>query len=319
MDANGRPKARLAPAGAGRALLGTVLLLTVAGCGGDSGRDRGARKAGAVIQNSGSDTMVNLAQVWAEEYRRVEPAVSVEVSGGGSGIGVRDLSQGIIQIANCSREMTAAEKEQTRKNTGKEAVEWIVGYDAIAIYAHRDNPMAEITMEQLAGIYGEGGAVEKWSQLGVSLAKDRIIRVSRQNSSGTYAYFRERVLAKRDFKLSSLDMSGSKDVVELVGRTPWAIGYSGMGYKTEAVKFLKVAAKAGAPGFAPTVEHVRDKRYPLARSLLLYTLGQPEGHVKKYTDWILSPAGQELVRQAGYVPVSAAGASEPRRPAAGGG
>jgi phosphate transport system substrate-binding protein len=243
--------------------------------------------------------------MWAEEYRKVEPAVSVEVSGGGSGIGIRDLSQGIVQIANCSRDMTAGEKQQTRKNTGKEVVEFIVGYDAIAIYAHKDNPLETITMEQLAGIYGEGGAVDKWSQLGVKLANDEIVRVSRQNSSGTYAYFREHVLGKKDFKLGSRDMSGSKDVVELVGRTLGAVGYSGMGYKTDAVKFIKVAAKAGEPGYAPTLENVRDRKYPLARSLQVYTLGQPDGHVKKYIEWILSPAGQKVVEESGYIPVAA--------------
>jgi len=289
----------------GRAALLAALALTAAGCGGDSGGGGGARKAGAVIQNSGSDTMVNLAQVWAEEYRQVDPAVSVEVSGGGSGIGVRDLSQGIIQIANCSREMTAAEKEQTRKNTGRDAVEWIVGYDAIAIYAHRDNPMAEITMAQLAAIYGEGGTIERWSQLGVSLAKDKIIRVSRQNSSGTYAYFRERVLAKRDFKLSSLDMSGSKDVVELVGKTPGAIGYSGMGYKTDAVKFVRIAAKPGQPAHEPTLENAVAGRYPLARALYMYTLADAPAPVKAYVQWVLSPKGQDILTKAGYVPVNA--------------
>jgi phosphate transport system substrate-binding protein len=271
----------------------------------------GAAAGRTVIQNSGSDTMVNLAQMWAEEYRQVEPAVSVEVSGGGSGIGIRDLSQGIVQMACCSRNMTAAEKEQTRTKTGKDAVEWTVGYDAIAIYVHRDNPLVEIGLAQLAAVYGEGGGIDNWSQLGVRLARDRIIRVSRQNSSGTYEYFRERVLDRRDFKLSSLDMSGSKDVVELVGRTPWAIGYSGMGYRTDAVKFLRVAGRDGRPACEPTIENVSGGKYPLARSLHLYTLGRPEGQTKKYLDWILSPAGQEVVRRSGFIPVADSGAGEP--------
>jgi len=292
--------------------LPVLTLLAAFGCGGESppgGAKPGAAKV--VIQNCGSDTMVNLAQMWAEEYRKAAPGVSVEVSGGGSGVGIRDLAQGIINIANASRDMTAAEKDQARKNTGKSPEEWVVGYDAIAIYAHKDNPIEELTVEQLAGIYGEGGSIEKWSQLGVDPAKvggnDKIVRVSRMNNSGTYVYFREHVLGKKDYKLGAQSMSGSKDAVELVGRTPGAIGYSGMGYKTAAVKFVKLAAKAGEPAYEPTLENVRARHYPLARSLNMYTLGAPEGEVKKYLDWIRSPAGQKIVADAGYIPVAAAG------------
>ncbi|HOX04909.1 MAG TPA: phosphate ABC transporter substrate-binding protein [Planctomycetota bacterium] len=290
------------------ARLPLVGLLAAFGCGGgsSSGKPNAGKPAPrTVVRNTGSDTMVNLAQMWAEEYRRISPNASVEVSGGGSGVGIRDLAQGIVDIANASREITASEKAQALKNTGKTPQEWIVGYDAIAIYVHRDNPVQEITFEQLAGIFGKGGTIERWSQLGAAAEKDRIIRASRMNNSGTYVYFREHVLAKQDFKLGALGMSGSKEVVELVGHTPGAIGYSGMGYKTAAVKFVSVAAKAGAPAYAPTFENVRDKKYPLARSLNMYTLGEPQGETRKYLDWILSPAGQAVVRQAGYIPVAA--------------
>jgi phosphate transport system substrate-binding protein len=185
-------------------------------------------------------------------------------------------------------------------------VEFIVGYDAIAIYVHKDNPIPQIAVEELAGIYGENGTLEKWSQLGVTLpGADTIVRVSRQNSSGTYVYFREHVLQKKDYKLGMQSMSGSKDVVDLVGKTLGAIGYSGMGYKTDAVKFVSVAAKKGAKAYAPAIENVRANNYPLARSLQMYTLGQPEGEVKKYIDWALSPAGQEIVTKSGYIPVDA--------------
>lgn len=260
-----------------------------------------------VIATSGSDTMVNLAQMWAEEYHKVAPHVTVEVAGGGSGVGIRDLIQGMVMIANVSREMEAGEKAQASRNTGKEPVEWIVAYDALAVYVHRNNPVDTLTIEDLAAIYAEGGAVDKWSQLGVDLksagGKDEIVRVSRQNSSGTYAYFREKALNQKDYKMGSKDMSGSKDVVELVARTPGAIGYSGMGYATTAVKTVKIASRKGEQGFAPSVEDVMAGHYPLARSLQMYTLGQPDATVKAYLDWILSPAGQEIVRKAGYVPV----------------
>jgi len=280
-----------------------VILLVAVGLMGCAKDQDTSQSAKTVISNSGSDTMVNLAQTWAEEYETVDPNVSVEVGGGGSGVGIRDLMQGIVDIANASRKMKASEKEQTQKNTGKEPIEWVVGYDAMAIYVHKDNPVEELTIEQLAQIYGEGGTVDKWSQLGIKIqGSDEIVRVSRQNSSGTYFFFRENVLNKKDFKLGSRDMSGSKDVVELVSRTPGAIGYSGMGYKIDEVKFVKIKQKDGDQAFFPTLENVVAQNYSLARPLNMYTLGQPTGQVKVYLDWILSDAGQEIVKNSGYVP-----------------
>jgi phosphate transport system substrate-binding protein len=285
----------------------SCIALLLAGCGkggnGAGGATAAPRKT--VIAACGSDTMVNLAQMWAEEYHEVCPDVSVEVSGGGSGVGIRDLATGIIDLANSSRDISASERAQAKQNTGKEPKEWRVAYDGIAVYVHKDNPIESLTTEQLAGIYGEGGTIDKWSQLGVKLPNDDIIRISRQNNSGTYVYFREHVLAKKDFKLGSRDMSGSKDVVELVARTPGGIGYSGMGYKIADVKFVKIAASAGAAAAEPTAANVHDESYSLARPLFMYTLGEPPAHVKSYLDWILSPAGQKIVEQAGYVPVVA--------------
>jgi len=264
-----------------------------------------------VISNSGSDTMVNLAQMWAEEYGNVASNVSVEVAGGGSGVGIRDLMGGIVDIANCSRAMKSAESEQTKANTGKDPVEWVVGYDAVAIYVHKDNPVEKLTLAQLAAMYGEGGDVDNWSQVGVDLSsidgKDEIMRVSRQNSSGTYFYFREVVLNEKDFKLGSKDMSGSKDVVELVGRTKGAIGYSGMGYAAESVKFVKIAKDENSEAYEPSLETVASGNYPLARPLRMYTLGQPEGETKAYIDWIMSDVGQDIVKKSGYVPVALGG------------
>jgi phosphate transport system substrate-binding protein len=155
-----------------------------------------------VIQNTGSDTMVNLAQAWAEEYAEVEPLVSVEVSGGGTGTGIAALINGTVDIANCSRRIESQEVEQAKKNTGKEPREHTVGYDALAVYVYKTNPLKEIRLDQLAEIYGEGGKITKWSQLGVSMPRgaDEIIRVSRQSNSGTYYYFHEVILGKgRDF------------------------------------------------------------------------------------------------------------------------
>jgi phosphate transport system substrate-binding protein len=221
-------------------------------------------------------------------------------------VGIAALIKGAVQIANASRDMKPEEIQQAAKNTGKTPVEFTVGYDALAVYVHKDNPLNEITLEQLAQIYAESGALNRWSQLGIKIpgvSDDTIVRVSRQSSSGTYEFFREHALGNRDYRLGSRDLNGSKEVVELVGGTLTAIGYSGMGYATPAVKMLKVASKPGSPAVAPTVAAVHDKTYPLARSLHVYTLGEPTGAVKQYIDWILSDAGQKVVEESGYVPV----------------
>lgn len=286
------------------ALVAMASPLGLVACGG--GGQPGGGPARSVIQVKGSDTMVNVAQVWAEEYGKVAPDVAVEVSGGGSGVGLAALVRGTVDIANASRNIKPAEAEQAKRNTGKTPVEFVVGFDALAVYVHKDNPLSEITLEQLADVYAEGGKVAHWSELGVKIpgaADDTIVRVSRQSSSGTYEFFREHALGNKDFRLGSRDLNGSKEVVELVGGTPTAIGYSGMGYATPAVKMLKVVPKAGAPAVAPTVAAVHDKTYPMARSLNLYTLGEPQGAVKQYIDWILSDAGQKVVEDSGYVPV----------------
>jgi phosphate transport system substrate-binding protein len=304
---------RLAVAALCLGIAAVLLAANLWGC--SKGSEEGGKTpaaAKAIIQVKGSDTMVNLAQAWAETYAKVAPDVEVEVSGGGSGVGLAALTKGAVDIADASRDIKPQEIEAAKQNTGKEPVEFTVGYDALAIYVNKSNPLEAITLEQIAQIYEEGGAITKWSQLGVTLpgGQDEIIRVSRQSSSGTYEFLREHVLKNKDFALGSRDLNGSKEVVELVANTPGAIGYSGMGYATPEVKMLKVEAEPGAPAVPPTVAAVLDKSYPIARSLHLYTLGHPEGAVKAYIDWTLSEAGQKIVEQSGYVPLTAGGGTK---------
>jgi phosphate transport system substrate-binding protein len=259
-----------------------------------------------LIQNKGSDTLVNVAQGWAEAYRDVNPNVAVAVTGGGSGTGISALINGTVDIANSSRKMKENELEMARRN-GVEPVEFVVGYDALAVYLHPNNPMESITFGQLAEIYGEHGTIETWADLGVAVpgcGSDEIVRVSRQNNSGTYIYFKDAVLGwDRDYKLGSRDMHGSKDVVDLVSRTPCAIGYSGLAYTIPDVKMPCVAAGPDEPCIAPTEESAVDGTYPIARPLIMYTAGSPQGVVKEYLDWILSDAGQCIVEQKGYAPI----------------
>lgn len=290
-----------------------VLISFLVACGeghrNNAGGEAGGNKpdGGTVtIQNKGSDTMVNLAQAWAEEYHKLNPKVAIAVSGGGSGTGIAALANNTVDIANSSRELKAEEKESIKKATQKEPVEHVVAFDALAIYVHKDNPMAKITKEQLAAIYGEGGAIEKWADLGVTIpgcTDGAIVRVSRQNNSGTYEYFREWTLGKADFKLGSRDMQGSKDVVDAVSQSPCAIGYSGMGYKNDTVRWVPVALDTAATGVEPSVVSVHDKTYPISRALFMTSSGELAGDAARYLQWIQSAAGQSVVEKSGYVPL----------------
>jgi phosphate transport system substrate-binding protein len=288
-----------------------VLLLAGLGvtvCPGCGGIEDDPNSPQTIIRVEGSDTMVNVAQAWAERYHASHPDISVQVLGGGSGVGIASLTDGNCDLANSSRDISEKETLAIRAKRGQDPQEHIVGYDALAVYVHPDNPLDSISLEELAEIYGDGGKIAHWSQLGIdhrSHGRDVIVRVGRQNSSGTYTYFREAVLGKkRDFMLGSIDRSGSKDVVALVARTPLAIGYSGMGYALPGlVKMLAVSQRRGAPGVAPTVPNARNRTYPLTRALQVYTVGEPEGPAAEYLQWMISPPGQRIVVKLGYVPM----------------
>jgi phosphate transport system substrate-binding protein len=262
----------------------------------------GAEGSRTVIQNKGSDTLVNVAQAWAEAYKEVDPNTAIAVTGGGSGTGISALINGTVDIANSSRKMKDKEIDSAKAN-GVEPVEFVVGYDALAVFLHPDNPATSLSFEQLAGIYGDGGETVSWSQLGLDVPgceSGEIVVVSRQNNSGTYAYFQEAVLGGKDFKLGTRDMHGSKDVVDLVENTPCAIGYSGLAYANEHVKKACIG-EAGAC-VDPSVASAVTGDYPIARPLFMYTSGAPTGATKAYMDWIQSDLGQCILMGKGYAP-----------------
>lgn len=282
------------------ALLVCFIIPVLCACGQRSGAGR------TLIQNKGSDTLVNVAQAWAEKYKEVDPTVAIAVSGGGSGTGISAMINGTVDIANSSRVMKEQELEAARKN-GVEPMEFIVGFDALAVFLHSNNPAESFTFEQLRAIYGVGGEVDKWSQLDLEIPgcpSDEIVRVSRQNNSGTFVYFKEAVLGKTiDYKLGSRDMHGSKDVVDLVSKTPCAIGYSGLAYATPEVKMPCIKKDAEGPCVFPLSETAIDGSYPIARPLFMYTSGAPQGSTKAYLEWILSDEGQCIIQEKGYAPI----------------
>ncbi len=269
------------------------------GAGGGDGRR-------VVIQNKGSDTLLSVAQAWAEAYGAINPAVAVAVTGGGSGTGISALLNGTVDIANSSR--TISEKERADAATrGVQPKELVVGFDALAVFVHPANPLKSVSLAQLAGIYGEGGPILRWSQLDVRVPgcpSDEIILISRQNNSGTYAYFAEAILKKKDFRLGTRDMHGSKDVVDLVAHTPCAIGYSGLAYSVPEVAMLCVSKEEGKPCVPPNLANARNQSYPIARPLFMYTNGEPKGEAKAYLEWIMGDEGQCVIHGKGYAPAT---------------
>ena len=262
----------------------------------------------ATIRVKGSDTMIQLATAWAEAYHKVKPGVQVDPNGGGTGTGVAALQNNTCDICDASREIKKEEAEKTKSVTGKEPKEFVVAYDALAVYTNPKNPIKEISVPELREIWAEGGNIMTWDQVNPKL-KGKIVLFGRQNNSGTYDYFREHICGKtadnkqREFRPGISEMNGSSEVVENIAKTPLAMGYSGMGYKIDKVNWLKVSSKKGEPGIAPGIEVARTGKYPISRKLYLYTAGEPTGEVKAYIEWILSPTGQKIVEQEGFVPL----------------
>ena len=260
------------------------------------------------IRVKGSDTMIQVATAWAEAYRKVKPNVFVNANGGGSGTGIAALENNNTDICNASREMKPEERQKVKTASGKDPKETVVAYDALAVYSHPSNPIKEISIEELREIWAEGGATTTWDQVNPAFP-GKIVLFGRQNSSGTYDYFREHICGKtadnkqREFRGGISEMNGSAEVVENVARTPAGLGYSGMGYKIPSVNWLKISAKKGEPGVEPGVEAARAGKYPISRKLYMYTAGEPQGEVKAFIDWVLSPAGQKIVEKEGFVPL----------------
>jgi phosphate transport system substrate-binding protein len=256
------------------------------------------------IVSKGSDTMVNLALAWAEAYQPAHPEVTLSVTGGGSGTGISALISGTTDIANASRAIKAEELEAAHAN-GIEPLETVVARDAIAIIVHKDNPVSQLTLQQISDIYT--GKLNNWAELG---GEDRpIVRLSRETNSGTHVYFLETVLRMGDpastllFDPRTLLLPSSEGITSEVRDNPNAIGYDGLGYVTEDVKIIAVAATQADPYVLPSAASVSAGSYPISRDLYIYTNGQPQGALQAFVAWLLSAPAQQIVLDLGFVPV----------------
>ena len=252
------------------------------------------------ISIKGSDTMVILGQRWAEEYMKKHPDAVIQVTGGGSGVGIAALINGGTDLAESSRPMKDEEKASVKEKRGKDVVETAVALDGLAIYVGASNPLKEISLEQANGIYT--GKLTNWKQVGGADAP--IIAYGRENNSGTYAYFKEHVLKNADFAAEIQSMPGTAAVINAVSKDKNAIGYGGIAY-AKGIKALKVKKDAASPAVEPTMGNVVSGKYPISRSLYFYTAGKPEGDLKAFVDWTLGAEGQKICEEVGYYPIAA--------------
>jgi phosphate transport system substrate-binding protein len=243
--------------------------------------------------------MVILGQRWAEVFMNTAAGVTIQVTGGGSGTGIAALINGTTDIAEASRAMKPQEIEALRSRRGREALELPVAVDGLAVFVHESNPVEVLTLEDLRMIYI--GAVTNWKDVGGNDA--RIIVYGRENNSGTYVYFKEHVLRDSDYHPIMQTLPGTAAVINAVAHDPQGIGYGGIAYAS-GVKHALVKEDESSEALAPTLDNVLEGRYPISRFLYWYLAGAPEGDVRRFAAWVLSPEGQAVVENVGYYPLN---------------
>ncbi len=286
-------------------IVSCIFILSACGGGKDANQPENITVPTMYIENKGSDTIVNLALAWAEQYMLLNPEIRISVTGGGSGTGIAALINGTVDIANASREIKTEEVQAALEN-GIEPVEYVIARDAIAVIVNPENPIDQLTLQQISGVYS--GEIDNWSELG---GEDRpIVRLSRETNSGTHVYFLETVLRLGDsesrtlFSTDTLLLPSSEGIIAEVRDNPNAIGYDGLGYVTAEVKVLAVASNPSSKYVYPSAETVNANVYPIARDLYMYTGAKLDDALLAYLEWILSPEAQEIVTKLGFVPVT---------------
>jgi phosphate transport system substrate-binding protein len=257
-----------------------------------------AARAARGLTIKGSDTMVILGQRWAERYMGAHAGEIVQITGGGSGTGIASLINGTTDLCMSSRPMSDDEKFKLRDRYKTLGVEIPVARDGLSLYVHSSNAVHELNLQQIRDIYL--GRITNWKQVGG--ADTPIILYSRENSSGTYVYFKTHVLGNRDFSPRAQTLPGTAAVVNAVARDPNGIGYGGAAY-AKGLRVLAVRKDAKSPAISPTPATVRDGSYPITRYLYFYARTKPSGKAKAFVDYVLSDAGQGVVTEVGYFPV----------------
>jgi phosphate transport system substrate-binding protein len=253
----------------------------------------------ANITMKGSDTMVVLAQKWAEVYMQKNSDAKIQVNGGGSGTGFAALQNQQTDLANASRKIKPKEIEACYKAFKARPTEYKVALDGLSVYVHESNPIKELSLEQLRSIFT--GKIRNWKEVG---GQDLPITLySRENSSGTYEFFKENVLSGQDFAASAQAMPGTAVLLQSVARDPKAIGYGGAAYG-QGAKHIRVSKETGGQAIEPTEENILNQKYPIWRYLYIYVNpALDKGDVKKFLTWIRSAEGQALVKDVGYFPL----------------
>lgn len=276
----------------GRFVLFAVAIFMISACG------SGGRSSKNTITIKGSDTLVILGQRWAETYMKENKDAIVQVTGGGSGTGIAALINKSTDICAASRPMKEEERKQAEEKHGKKVLEIPVALDGIAIYVNEKNPLKEIILSKVKDIYT--GKIKTWKRFGWEDKK--IIVYSRENNSGTYVYFKEHVLDEEDFAGDVLTLPGTAAVINAVSKDTYSIGYGGIAYAS-GVKIVGVKKDAKDKAVSPSLETVRENTYPVSRSLYFYVMGEPEGALKSFIDWVLGDEGQKICEEVGYYPL----------------
>ena len=254
--------------------------------------------AGKSITLKGSDTLLILGQRWAEVYMNQNPGVVIQVTGGGSGVGIAALINGGTDICQASRPIKNSEIDKLKERFNTKGVEIPVARDGISIYLNEENKVSELTLDQVKGIYT--GQITNWKDVGGEDAK--ILLYGRENSSGTYRFLKDNVLMGADFAAQTQTLPGTGAIVNAISKDKYGIGYGGAAY-AKGVKYCKVKKDAQTPGYEPNLENVKSGNYPISRYLFWYLRNKPTGEVKKLVDWVLSEQGQQIVSKVGYFPV----------------
>jgi len=252
------------------------------------------------IKQKGSDTMLELAQIWAEEYIKVNDNVTISVSGGGSGTGIAQLINGQIDIADSSRPIKNRETK-TAESQGFTPVEFKICLDGIAVITNKNIDISEISFENIRGIYN--GSISNWKSVGGPDLK--ITVYGRQSNSGTYVFFQEHVLDKNDYRVDMQPLNGNSQIVDAVIGDDEGIGYVGVSYaenRAEELTILNVKENEDSQAFSPTIENISSGDYPISRYLFIYSNGNPTGEISQYIQWILyEDGGQKVAESLGFI------------------